>query len=1181
MASAHRCWSHHSWSGTLIRSFSLVLLGLTAACGGSGTGGGAANSTGGSTLLALHSGRLVDVYGILGDGQGNSTGAVELYQKDVLVGTDIQDERGVGEQKKDSEILYDFVSSDPQTLQPKLLITRILGSREFDKAFDALDDHAQLIAAGAYGQNLVTQPFNVSGRNAAIRLTFSRDLGLPEDFFIAYDEQGRPKGLKNPEAVEMLEIVGDPTDQDPIGDFKRIPVRIAHRKNLILLDPVLMGVEGSQLQVSNRASGMPASATQAQPNIRINLALEGPLRIPGVTARTDPRFIQTNLAGRKALVRDFRSGNQLDTNIGLQNGFLRDKVPPYLIGKMPMRLEKVERISETEQWLTIYKAGVIHEMDRGDVLELYAGASTSSLPTTVSEIIEEPQDDQGVPMEQRVRVRVRNVDAWAPWDPSKKPGFPPGLKERGRWLLTNAPLVMLSAEFFGGDPKKGTGDDPRNFLSFNPNPIPDTASAQLGPGENVSPFANFLIRFSKPVNPATVRPYDSLILSTLASPADILDPKKGTPHLIAHHIFDEDGSSTTLRVAPPMGLYLDESMRQSGKKAWPYYLHIIGGFTGIRDFAGNPVDFSWTNRKPSELSALSFEFFLDINKDGGHDRFPDNRVVSLVRRFASADEDESAKGELDSFGPIAVVGGQVIGRPLSRSSSFVDDRNQLPSPVNFPFSFCQPGQLQLTTGSNPVGAPILNPLNPWGGRLENVWREIDLNLSRTNPADFNLDVEQMWWAPWQRGSGVPRTIIYDIFDRVSLYLGHSEYRPESCVAAGNWPQYTRSGLQIYFDSNFARNLKITATNKINPNASDYEDRPDPHIAFESQQLVIQEKDVAKDPTGTVRYLPLPTFAKDKGYFVFRDEALTVTGGGQGQPSILSPFGPSSQRRWDGRSSSLQQGDGRIGSIGLPILADFWSYVDDAKLPKDDPFFATGANGLQLSICVTALRAPAFRIYSGGSLVLAQNAKYVRPGDRDWKIASGGWNPLTGARTPSTDPTQYWMRFDWLRRKSYMTYGFVDLQDVHLDSLHKYGDPRLGSNGAHKITPQQLCRFQESFEPPLAELPAGTLIQAQFRVSDQAQASMKFLDPRLPGDAHIRSASGNQWTYKYTNRLSAYTSDPNQLFENAWLAPFGMDASRPRIMNWRFLFQNNVKSATPRPPVLDSWSLTWRIESRPR
>lgn len=1150
------------------------------ACGSGGGGGGTGSASDGISLMSIHSGRLVDVYGLVGDGQGNSTGAIQLVQTDVLIGNDIQDERQVNENKADSEITYDFIGTDPATLQPKLLITRVIGSPAFDQAFDELDDTAQLISAGVYGQNPSLQPFNVAARNSGIRLTFNRDLGLAPDFFIERDAQGNPSGIKNPEAVELVEIVGDPTDKDPIGDFKRITTRIAHRGNLIILDPVLLGVEGNWFHVPNRASGMPESTTQTLANMRINIALEGPLRIRGMTAKTDPRFIQTNLAGRKALVRDFRSGNKLDTTANLQNGFVREKIPPRLVGEMRMRLESVEKLSETVQRLTIFKAGVVHEIDRGDVLKLYPKGSQTGVPVAVTEVILDPEEDHGKPGEQRVRVRVRSVDEWKPYDPSSNPGFPASIPERMKWLIDNGPLVVLAAEFFGGDPKKGDGDDPENFITFTPDPVPDPGQTTVKPGENVSPFANIVLRFSKPVNLATVKPYDSMILSTLASARDTLDPKLGTPHLIASQIFDEDGSSTALRIAPPMGFFLSDGMRgATKKKQYPYYLHLVGGFEGIRDFAGNPVDFQRTDQSSTQLSFNTFEFFLDNNVEKAGNRFPNNRVVNIVRRFAALDEDESEKDQIDFFGPVAVVGGKAIGRSLTRGSSFVDDKNQLPSPPSFPFSFCQSGDFMALTASNPVGGPILNPLNPWGGRLENIWREIDLGLSRTNSVDFNLDVEQMWWAPYQQGAAGTNDIIYDVFDRISLFLGHCEYRPDNCIwPAAALPRYTQSGLQFYFDSNFARNLKIGTTNMVNPTSSQIEEMPPPHIAYENQQLVVQHKDIAMDPTNSVRYLPLPTFAKDKGYFTYRDEAVNVLGGGRGQPRILSPFGPENSRFWDSNTRTAPD-DGQVGAIALPIMADFWSYVDDPKLPKDDPFFATGANGLQLSICVTSSAVPYFRVYSGGSLVLSQNAKYVRPGDRDFKVASGGWNPLTGARTAAGDPTQYWMRFDWLRRKSYMTYGFVNLQDPHLDASNNYGDPRLGSGNSYSIASTEVCNFQEFFEPPLSTLPTGVIIEAEYRGADSSSSGYKALDPRLPGNAHIRTASGQSWSYRYTNKLTQYTTNPNQLFQDSWLGSFQLDAKQVRIMNWRFRFQNNPEAVNPPPPTLDAYGLSYRIETR--
>ena len=46
-------------------------------------------------------------------------------------------------------------------------------------------------------------------------------------------------------------------------------------------------------------------------------------------------------------------------------------------------------------------------------------------------------------------------------------------------------------------------------------------------------------------------------------------------------------------------------------------------------------------------------------------------------------------------------------------------------------------QTGTNSANNLVGAGIQNPLNPYGCRLQTLWREIDLSLSRTDAFDFN------------------------------------------------------------------------------------------------------------------------------------------------------------------------------------------------------------------------------------------------------------------------------------------------------------------------------------------------------------------------------------------------------------------------------------------------------------
>ncbi|MFQ5504293.1 MAG: hypothetical protein ACE5F1_05770, partial [Planctomycetota bacterium] len=747
--------------GLFLGSISLLV-----SCGGAGQGGSAASS-GDGELLRVEVGRLVDVFGLKGLRRNEG---VVLFQKDVLIGPDIQDDRRGANKKSEAQIVYEFIGVDPDTLQSRLLINREVGSEKFQSAWAKLGENLIRIAPGHFGQNTKERPFAVAARNGAIQLTFNKDLGISEDFFVAKDELGRVIGIKNPEAVQVLEIVGDPNDNDPSGDFRLIPTRIAYKGDQIVLDPVLLGSEGTAFNVPNNALGLPESSDSSSANIRLALTLEGPLRIRGLRA-DDERltdFLGRNLANQKSIIRDFRSGNDSDNDSRISRGFVRDTVPPRLVGEMAMRLEAVDK---TLGRLLVYKAGISHEIDIGDVLKLFP-TSSEGRAVAITDVVVDPDDDRDKPSEQHVFVEVRDVSTFEPFDPTET--MPPEILNASReiresWLVENAPILVLSTEF-----SQESDDDIRNFVNFTPPPVPSDPKKPT-PNENVSPFASLIVRFSKPVDLTSVKPLDSLVLATEGKTTTVLDPKLGTPFLFFSQIFDEDGSQTSLRITPPLGLYLDDALR---KENLPYFLHLRGGVDGIKDLSGNPVDFQTVN-KAEEFQV--FPFFLDVRVKNGVPAFPDNRVVNICKRFLARDEDESPPGQIDFFGAVTVFDGMVQGRPTARTTSYVDDLNQLSSPPEAPFRFCPVSADVLLTAATPFPQPILNPLNPWGCRLMTVWREIDLSLSRTDPFDFNLDIEAMWYTPFQQGAMKTRPFTFDIFDKVSLFIGHSERRPTNCV----------------------------------------------------------------------------------------------------------------------------------------------------------------------------------------------------------------------------------------------------------------------------------------------------------------------------------------------------------------------------------------------------------------
>jgi hypothetical protein len=1304
----------------MISAKPLAIVGLLAlsSCG-SGSGGGStpgSSSGGNAELLAVHHGRIVDVYG-LRTIDGRST--FSLYRTDVLVGPDIADERQAGDDKVDQDILYDFISADTETLQPRLFIPRDIDSADFRDAFDAVDDQARLVGPARFGQAGPDTVFSVVPRNASIRLTFAEGLGIEDGFFVQRDASGNVIGLRNSEAVQLLKIVGDPTDSEDVGDFEVMPIRVAFSldsngqvatANQLIIDPVLLGAEGLQYQTRNNASGMPEAPDQIGANIRIAVALEGPLAIPGVREDSFGDLTGKNNSGQRSVIRDLRSGNREDESSDISRGFIRDPIPPRIVGEIPFFVERVDDVNQFTQEVTVFKNGITHEIDRGDVLR-FVPPDGSGVAVAVTEVILDPLDDQGRPATQHVRVRVRKVaripndqgqliDPIEDLDPSDDPEYPDDPGELDAWLVMNAARAILVTEFTASriDPvsERVVRDDPRNFITFSPTPLLNADGTISDPSENISPFAGAIIKLTKPVDLTTVKSTDSLFFATrnLVDPAEIAAfqaeggrgegsksignfrmAKFRTPHLVASRLFDEDGSQTALRLQPILGFFLNNKMRADldkpfEEKEYKYYLHLISGLDGITDLSGNPIDLQAVSVDDSEQIVIPFT--LDVRmRTATEPLFTNNIAISIVRTYNDPDEDEqpsyyqkdevqgmgeapipAAESVKDIFGAVIYLeSGVVQSRPTTRTRHIVDNLNQLaPPPQNTDFRWCperlmtfgfagDEQQIATSTAATAFGQGIQNPLNPFGCRLQTVWREIDMGLSRVDPFDFNLDVEQMYWAPF-----TGRPIRFDVFDRVSMFLGHSEKRPEPCVGAtSSLPSMSRSGLEPEFATNYLKNNL--------PLSRDKESGPAPHPGYVDATMVIDPSQAITEPTGIHRYLPLPAFQKP--YFVWRDETVVEQGGETGvgrdvtsvdlpdfNDYIISPFlggyGASvargtlpgtlefNQGTWtNAQGWQLIGGLRDIGSAGLmspialPLLADFWTYCDSPALPAGNGFIAAGTNGWQISLSVQSNFLPAFRTFSGGFAGSgAKPPECVDPSSSKWNKASGGFTPAGdvpmvvtfGSDVPLVpdiaDNSIYWIMADFVKRTTVVTTGFVDIINPHRVSIGS-ADTRLGP---YFLPSEWRPNFTHSFQPALESLPGGTAVDVEFRGAsivdpEPWRASQEgytpvptpknfSLDPLKAGDAGIRKfdnrptgAGGtarNWWTYFYNRTVTSYTDNLNTLMNPAFTDQFAgpFEEFRPedvRYFNWRFLMTNNVEASPPISPTIDTFMVTYRFE----
>ncbi len=1228
--------------------------------------------SGNTTIRSVQFGRLVDVYGL----RATATGLIlELFQEDVLVGPDIQDERDSKSEKADHEILYDFISPNPETLQPRLLITRDIATSDFAEAYAALGQKLRQVSASRFGQDIGKYPFTVVPRNAAIRIELTEPPGVDDSFFVTRDQNGFITGLKNTEAVQMLEIVGDPNDAVHRGDFKVLPVRTIVRGKQLILDPVLLGNEGVQLLTRNNASGLPESPNQQGANIRLALDLEGILAIPGLNAPHNA-LTGTNNNGNSSLILDFRSGNKWDQSADIANGFLRESDTPHIVGSIPMRLAKVETVDKSRQLITLWKAGRSHELDRGDILSVIDPATNK--PLGRAELNEDPKDDRGEPSKAYVGVIVRQIPGIEAIDPSKNPLYPTDPAKLDAFLAEHAPKVIVSAPFTASRAHPVTGevygDDPTNFVTFTPDPLPHFDGTPSAATENISPFAGAIVRFSKPIDRDSLSAADSFFFATrnvldrqvieqeFLQPNNI-DPARFdwdkfiTPHLVASRIIDEDGSQTAIRIQPTIGFFLNVEMRPPHEAAqFPFFVHLLGGLKGIHDFSGNQLDFG---AEETVVDSLVIPFTLDTrNLPNGQPVFSDNIAISVVRRYASEDEDEQPslymQGEApvigaaetpmsrslpDTFGAVTYLSdGTLTARTTARVTKAVDPFNQISPPTTPGLLFCPPTEVATPTAGTAFGSKVQNPLNPYGSRMQTVWREIDLSLSRLDPHDFNLDVEQMYWAPFTGDD-----VSYDELDRTSLFLGHAEYRPEPCVLSWSaFPSFPQSGLKRNFADNYAHNR--------NPATAAKEDDAAPHTAYTDQRFFIDPTKRVSDPTGKTSFLPLPKF--EEPYFVWRDETSAAQGGnssrgidtqaggnqhpgyipspglgGQGRGVITSPlggvttapsfFGNYGEASFTNPGRSEQLTGGGLTTIALPLMADFWTYCDDPALPTAYPFLATGFNGWQISLGVASASTPNFRAISGGFSGYGGKAPIcIGRQDPDWTSARGGYK-LDGTRSNALDNSIYWVMADFIKRQTVMTAGFVDIRNPHRMPTRTYNqsDPRLGPYfaGSTSIPTEMQPEFDWHFEPPLDQLPGGTSIVPEFRGASEVDSTpwrwainsnqnwftggkpdaVNFpLDPRKAIDAGVRKFDDRlqngtprkHWAFYYNRQVTDYTRDINDLgsdsFANQFAGPGEPFAAHDmRYFNWRFTMKNNVQSQPAVSPTVDTFSITYRFQAR--
>ncbi|MBL8896444.1 MAG: hypothetical protein JNM84_02395 [Planctomycetes bacterium] len=599
---------------------------------------------------------------------------------------------------------------------------------------------------------------------------------------------------------------------------------------LLVIDPTITIFDQVATGLPVNSTGLPSSVDTTTPNIslRIPTVLDVPAGQNRILLSTTGSPVlstgngPTDPGDTSTLLRVLRAGNEQDRN----RGFLLDLAAPRLLGD-----QQVEILSQTS-----------------DQLEYQFDVTACAVAPAVGDVLQ-----QGL----RAAEVVEVLDATAP-------DF---LVRIRRLDASGTPFTQLQRAQYVSPYDVGT-DNLACFLRFTP-----FATDQLVTG--VDPGATISVRFSEPMDPSTLSPFDSLMVSRNGTLATL----GFRDFTIGEVVPSADNRRFTFTPASP-------GMNHQNGTAEAYFLHLRtdpNSPLSMRDLAGNALDF------PD--SAVQFTLSATA---------PNVRVDGFALRFNQQNEDNTPPT------PTApLLGSEWRGQFIANAEEgFVQGRTvgRFSVPID-------PGQPVIAP--KPVSTlPEQTPLNPLGARLMTVWRYVDMGLTYPDESGYNIDVEGLAWAPFGG------QISGDTFPSMEVYLGHAQYQPdEELDATGTAavPVYPNSGLRPA--SYLGNVLNQTQLTKVYDGS-----------------YSINNLDAFLVPGTGTPMLPWPEFRDASGNqatFTWRDTSIlsrgAPDGGGVDLRVLDAIFGPNTRvNYWPA---------GQVPTIGLPLLMDFRIQPDSGSTAR--------------------------------------------------------------------------------------------------------------------------------------------------------------------------------------------------------------------------------------------------------
>ena len=769
-------------------------------------------------ITQLYWGRLVNVRDVNGD----------LQNTDMVIGDDIHTD-GL-----DYELIV-----NPITEETTVKILHAAGTPAYVQAFQRLDQFLTTVLDKSLDPSELP-PFSLVPRNSALMIKFN---DLLDSSTIQQPNLRMVVGYPPTSPFDYRVIPdrnhGDLFDADGDGVLEFHTTRV-------ILDTTVSSVEAlttnPPLPINNL--GLPASVNQSQANTGIRI----PTRRDSSVGQTT---ILTNLAGNGLsfanngstdalistddIVRAMRSGGgAAGVSADPNNGFLVDQIAPSIVGIQAVSISTPTGVPDDFVTTLDYALNFCAVKPKiGDVIQQ---------PGVFAEITQANNNPSGGTV---TEVHYRVVTP------------------------LNGALVAGSAQIFTlWDPVLNFGKQ-ACFVQYSPVPTSST------PGQAVASDARVRVRFSEPMDPATLTAFDNM-------PVLRVDPANGPPTARDYVIGDVQASADLKEYTFQPVLNFKHTL---GSSADNYWVNLASGPTGPVDLAGNPIS--------AALPAVLFS--IDPN-----DATEQNG--SLVFRFSTLDELNN-DGKPEWRGQVApdLTAGQVGPRPVGRLHATCDRT----VPV--------PGQMLTFT------AGLQTPLSSLGSKLQTLWRYCDVGFALLDESTYNVDVEHLYWAP------AGGNVVADTYDKFEIRLCHTKYLPDESLDPNVLPFYPGSGLTTTFSDNPLSTAE-DPQRIVHPGALGYVVNPGDKkpAATNAEQIM---------PFPLNRNIPISQY----NYYTWRDTAVLAKGGNSvgGSPGaelrivctiiyggtlgcMGCPYGPST-------SSNPPP------TIALPLLMEYRCYPDSGAL----------------------------------------------------------------------------------------------------------------------------------------------------------------------------------------------------------------------------------------------------------